>query len=136
LCPYYDDTPLLTFFGLRQVRNSLFTPNQLFKSTSIESVRYPLENRIWFTDPGQSSSSGSLYGGTYNKPIATGRVLDDGTTQLSQASYDTAGYFNLTQTVDPVGRTTSFAYSNHVDLAAISQTTAYGGYGDSALNYS
>jgi hypothetical protein len=118
------------------VRNSLFTPNQLFKSTSIESVRYPLENRIWFTDPGQSSSSGSLYGGTYNKPIATGRVLDDGTTQLSQASYDTAGYFNLTQTVDPVGRTTSFAYSNHVDLAAISQTTAYGGYGDSALNYS
>ena len=28
--------------------------------------------------------------------------------------------------IDPVGRTTSFAYANHVDLSAISQTTAQG----------
>ena len=53
-------------------------------------------------------------------------MLDDGTTQLRQLSYDTTGYFNLTQAVDPVGRTTSFAYANHIDLSAISQTTAYG----------
>jgi RHS repeat-associated protein len=32
----------------------------------------------------------------------------------------------VTQTIDPVGRITSFAYANHIDLAAISQTTAYG----------
>jgi YD repeat-containing protein len=38
----------------------------------------------------------------------------------------TAGYFKLTQAIDPLGRTTSFIYSNHIDLAAISQTTAYG----------
>ena len=53
-------------------------------------------------------------------------MLDDGTTQISTISYDTTGYFKVTQISDPVGRTTSFAYSNHIDLAAISQTTAYG----------
>ncbi len=53
-------------------------------------------------------------------------MLDDGTTQLTQWSYDTAGYFDLTQTVDAVGRAASFVYSNHIDLAAISQTTAFG----------
>ncbi len=93
------------------------------KSTTVESVKYPLENRIWFTYPGQTFA---YYSGTYQQPTATARVLDDGTTQLSQRSYDTSGYFNLTQAVDPVGRTTSLAYANHVDLSAISQTTAYG----------
>jgi RHS repeat-associated protein len=97
--------------------------NSSLKSTTIESVKYPLENRIWFNYLGQT---GSINSGSYNKPIAVGRVLDDGTTQLRQSSYDTTGYFKLTQTVDPAGRTTSFAYANHVDLSAISQTTAYG----------
>ena len=97
--------------------------NTSLKSTTIESVKYPLENRIWYSYPGQASS---IYTGTYNQPTAAGRVLDDGTTQLSQYSYDTAGYFKLTQVIDPLGRTTSFAYANHVDLAAISRTTAYG----------
>jgi RHS repeat-associated protein len=108
-----------------KARNRHFThvPSTSLKSTALESVKYPLENRIWYNYPGQTSS---IDGGTYNQPIAAGRVLDDGTTQLRQTSYDTAGYFNVTQTVDPLGRTTSFAYSNHVDLAAISQTTAYG----------
>ena len=94
------------------------------KSTSIESVKYPLENRIWYNYPGQTLSQ---FGGTYDQPIATGRVLDDGSLQFSSFSYDTGGYFNLTQAVDPLGRTTWFFYSNHVDLAAISQTTANGG---------
>jgi YD repeat-containing protein len=93
------------------------------KSTCIESVKYPNENRVWFNYPGQTAS---FYSGTYTKPIAAGRVLDDGTTQLSQTSYDTAGYYKVTQTIDPVGRTTSYSYSNHIDLAAISQTTVYG----------
>lgn len=97
--------------------------NTTLKSTSIESVKYPLENRIWFDYPGQTAASLS---GTYAGPSAIGRVLDDGTTQLRQYSYDTAGYFKLTQAIDPAGRTTSYAYANHIDLAAIAQTTAYG----------
>lgn len=97
--------------------------NTNLKSTSLESVKYPLENRIWYNYPGQT---GSIYSGTYEQPTAVGRVLDDGTTQLSQYSYDTTGYFKLTQAIDPTGRTTSYAYANHIDLAAIAQTTAYG----------
>src|SRR4029077_432418 len=104
-------------------RHFAHVPAQSIKSATIESVKNPLENRIWFNYPGQT---GSIYAGTYTQPTAIGRVLDDGTTQLSQFSYDTTGYFNLTQAIDPVGRTTSFAYANQVDLSAISQTTAYG----------
>lgn len=99
-------------------------PNNIsVKSTSIANVKYPLENRIWFNYPGQTET---IYEGTFEKPTATGRVLDDSTTQLSQSSYDTAGYFKLTQAIDPLGRTTSFTYSNHIDLAAVSQTTEFG----------
>lgn len=93
------------------------------KSTTIESVKYPLENRIWLNYPGQTASN---YSGSYTQPIATGRVLDDGTTQISRASYDTAGFYKLTQLIDPLGRTTSFSYGNGIDLSAVSQRTAYG----------
>jgi len=47
-------------------------------------------------------------------------------TQLSTTSYDTAGYYKVTQFTEPVGRTASLAYSNHIYLAAIGQRTAYG----------
>jgi RHS repeat-associated protein len=109
-----------------QARDRHFTHqagNLNLKSGTIESVKYPLENRIWYNYPGQAAS---YYSGTFTQPIATGRVLDDGTTQLSQASFDTTGYFKPTQIIDPLGRTTSFTYSNHIDLSAISQTNAYG----------
>lgn len=93
------------------------------KSTTVESVKYPLENRIWFNYPAQTVGN---FAGNYVKPAVTARVLDDGTTQLSSVAYDTAGYFKVTQVTDPLGRITSYAYSNHIDLASISQTTAFG----------
>ncbi|MGX5805916.1 RHS repeat-associated core domain-containing protein [Bradyrhizobium sp. Arg314] len=105
-----------------RVRHFLHMPNSSIKGTTIESVKYPLENRIWYSYPGQST----VYSGTFSRPIAIGRVLDDGTTQLSKFSYDTNGFFNLTQVIDPTGRTTSYAYANQVDLAAVSQTTQAG----------
>ena len=104
-------------------RHFLHVPGEQVKSASIESVKYPLENRIWFNYPGQTNT---IYAGMYYRPSAVARVLDDGTTQLSQFTYDTSGFFNLLRSVDPTGRTTSFAYANQVDLSAISQTTANG----------
>jgi RHS repeat-associated protein len=95
-------------------------PNTSIKSTSIESIKNPLENRIWYVYPGQTIS---IYGGTYEKPIAAGRVLDDGSTQLTQYSYDPVS-FNLTQTIDPLGRTTTFTYANHIDLSAVTQSVS------------
>jgi RHS repeat-associated protein len=98
-------------------------PNTSTKSTTIESIKNPLENRIWLNYPGQTAG---YYAGTFNKPIATGRVLDDGTTQLSQTAYNSASFFKPSQIVDPLGRTTSFAYVNQIDLSAVNQTTASG----------
>jgi RHS repeat-associated protein len=93
------------------------------KSSTIESIKNPLENRIWYQYPGQTSS---IYTGSYAQPIAMARVLDDGTTQLTQYAYDTGGFFNLKQTTDPLGRVTTYTYANQIDLAAVSQTTAFG----------
>jgi len=107
-----------------KARISHFThvpPSTAIKAMSLESVKHPLENRIWNLLPGQPSS---LFGGTFNQPSAVGRVLDDGTTQLYQYSYDTTGLFKLTQIIDPLGRITSFNYVNGVDLAAITQVTS------------
>lgn len=99
-------------------------PNTNTKSTTIESIKNPLENRIWFNYPGQTTA---YYAGAYNQPIATGRVLDDGTTQLSQTAYSGPGSFMPTQTVDPLGRTTSFAYApNQIDLTSVTQMTVNG----------
>jgi RHS repeat-associated protein len=99
-------------------------PNTNIKNTSLESVKMPLENRIWYTYSGQSGSQ--LFGGTFSRPTAVGRVLDDGTSQVRTFSYDTTGFFKLTQMIDPLGRTTNFTYSNQIDLASISQVTSGG----------
>jgi YD repeat-containing protein len=93
------------------------------KSTSLESEKKPFENRVWYAYPGQTNGNGS---GSFNRPIAVGRVLDDGTTQLTQLAYDTANFFNLTQVTDPLGRKTAYSYPNGIDLAAITQVTANG----------
>ena len=107
-----------------KARISHFThvpPNTNIKAMSLESVKYPLENRIWYALPGSNSN---LYGGTYNQPSALGRVLDDGTTQLYRYSYDTTGLFKLTQVTDPLGRITAFNYANGIDLVSITQATS------------
>nr|WP_253203981.1 RHS repeat-associated core domain-containing protein [Methylosinus sp. KRF6] len=107
-----------------RVRHFTHVPNSSLKSTTIDSVKEPLENRVWFSYPGQSSS---VFSGSYNKPIAIGRVLDDGSTQLTQFSYDASSFFNLTQQIDPIGRVTQFSYAaNGIDLLSIAQSTAKG----------
>ena len=99
---------------------------------STESRKYPLENRIWQNLPGQNSPPISYYctlgtacSGTYDQPSAVGRVLNDGSTQLSQYAYNAAG--NLTQYIDPAGRTTNFIYApNNIDLVEVDQVTGQG----------
>jgi RHS repeat-associated protein len=98
-------------------------PNTTLKSTTVESIKNPLENRIWYNTSGQPNS---VFAGTYMQSTAVGRVLDDGSTQLHQYTYDTSGHFKLLQEIDPVGRVTTYTYSNQVDLAAVAQTTAFG----------
>jgi RHS repeat-associated protein len=93
---------------------------------TIESIKKPLENRVWYNYPGQPTSGiGAGASGTYDQPTAIGRVLDDGQTQLSEFAYNSAG--NPTELVDPVGRQTSFTYAaDQSDVDSIAQTTATG----------
>ncbi len=91
-------------------------------SDLVESIKHPLESRIWNSYPGQANT---INVGTLDKPNRVGRVLDDGTTQLTQYTYNTAG--NVTSTTDPVGRVTFFDYAaNQIDVLAVRQQTANG----------
>jgi RHS repeat-associated protein len=90
----------------------------------LESLKEPLEGRVWYDYAGQSGSSfGSIDVGSTNKPAHVGRVLDDGTTQLHTYEYNDFG--NVTKMIDPLGRTFTYIYAeNGIDLLEIRQTRA------------
>jgi RHS repeat-associated protein len=86
----------------------------------LESTKEPLEGRVWYDYAGQSSQ---LYVGSTDQPHHVGRVLDDGSTQLYTYGYNAFG--NVTNTVDPLGRTFSFLYdTNGIDLLEVRMTRA------------
>jgi len=90
-------------------------------STSVpHSVKKPLENRVWYKYPSQSAALDKI--GTWSQPIDTARVLDDGTTQNWQATYNDQG--QVTSRTDPVGRQTSYTYAtNGIDILEVRQTS-------------
>jgi RHS repeat-associated protein len=90
----------------------------------LESVKEPLEGRVWYDYAGQTGSSfASITVGNTNKPAHVGRVLDDGSTQLYTYEYN--GFGNVTREVDPIGRTFSYIYAeNGIDLLEKRQTRA------------
>lgn len=87
----------------------------------LESTKEALEGRVWYDYAG--SQGGPTFVGTNNRPLHVGRVLDDGSTQLYTYAYD--GFGHVIQSVDPLGRTFSYAYaSNGIDLLEVRQTRA------------
>src|ERR1700678_2704835 len=56
---------------------------------------------------------------TSNQPSKVARILDDGTEQDFLAQYNSLG--NITQTTDPVGRTTTYNYdpNNSIDILSV-----------------
>ncbi len=59
------------------------------------------------------------------RPLGIGRVLNDGTTQLTQCSYNSVG--NLTEITYPTGQTFNFIYAaNGIDLVLVQQVTDNG----------
>ncbi|MBZ5532401.1 MAG: peptidase C39, bacteriocin processing [Acidobacteriia bacterium] len=91
-----------------------------FTSTAVASVKPPLERRTWFNHPNQTTNYNS---GILDRPTFVGRVLDDGTTQLTGATYNAFG-LPLTYT-DPMGRQTQYTYAaNNQDLLTVKQRTA------------
>ena len=86
----------------------------------LESIKEPLEHRVWFNYEGQVNPT---FVGTSDRPTRMARTLEDGTTQLSQFEYNSTG--NTTKAVDPLGREFTLVYdTNEVDLIEIRQTRA------------
>jgi RHS repeat-associated protein len=89
----------------------------------LESTKAPLEGRVWYDYAGQASANGSIVVGTTSKPTHTGRILDDGSTQLYYREYNDFGH--ITKAIDPVGRVFSYTYAaNQIDLLETRQTRA------------
>lgn len=92
-----------------------------------ESIKAPLENRVWMHYPGSTQAN---IDGTYNRPDYVGRSLDDGTSQVSAATYNlnfaqNAVAGNLLSTTDALKRTTQFTYAaNNIDLLTVQQLTS------------
>jgi RHS repeat-associated protein len=88
---------------------------------SLESIKYPLENRIWYNHPGDiAGGSGKL-----NVPSAIGRILPGGGTQLTRNSYNTRG--KLVRSVDPAGLQTDYTYApNQIDVVQIDRLSPDG----------
>ena len=88
----------------------------------LESVKKPLESRVWFAYPGQTAVYAQ---GTCDKPGAVARVLPDGSTQVTRMSYNAQGH--LTSRIDPKGRETRYEYAdNGIDLLRVKQKTQGG----------
>jgi RHS repeat-associated protein len=95
--------------------------DEVSASGVLESFKEPLENRVWFNYPGQTSSHAATMPGTMSLPSVVGRVLDNGNTQLRLFEYNSLGL--VTRVMDPVGRTFSFIYAtNEIDLLEVRQT--------------
>jgi len=87
----------------------------------LESIKHPLESRIWFNYPGQVSPW--VYAGTFDKPSAEGRVMDNSATQLTKTTYNSVG--NPTSVIDPVGNQTFYDYdTNQIDVLRVRQKTS------------
>jgi RHS repeat-associated protein len=102
----------------------------LDNSTSrvLESVKEPLENRVWYDYPGQTQP---VYVGTSDQPQHVGRVLDDGSTQLLAYEYNARG--KLTKSIDPTGRTLLRVYADDgIDLLSVTNVT--GGLNDTLVS--
>ncbi|MGV3774938.1 MAG: RHS repeat-associated core domain-containing protein [Verrucomicrobiales bacterium] len=98
-------------------------PNWASAVGTLESYKEPLESRIWFNYPGQiSSDEGATLEGTIHLPSRIARVLDDGQTQLWRSYRDSYG--NITNNIDPIGRSFSYVYAtNGIDLLEARATT-------------
>jgi len=116
-------------YNLGTVIHWLHTSDYTAASRVKESEKRPLENRVWYNYPVQTScinfpvsSGGVVTNGASNRPTAIGRVLDSGATQLRTFQYNSTG--NITVSTDPVGRQWTYTYApNGIDLLTTANTT-------------
>jgi RHS repeat-associated protein len=90
-------------------------------------TKKPLEGRVWYNyqnQPGPDEVEVNWAASSVN-PSIMARLLDSGATQASFTTYNSMGM--ISQTVDPVGRTTNYSYdTNGIDLLEVSQGNGSG----------
>ena len=96
-----------------------FLHSQNINATSgvLESMKEPLENRVWFNYPGDPWPG---IVGSSDEPSKIARVIEDGSTQIWQYHRNTLSY--VTRAVDPLGRETLFDFApNGIDVLSVRQ---------------
>jgi YD repeat-containing protein len=120
---YWSRNACATAYGdytKARIYHWLHTPNLTTTAGILESIKEPLEHRVWYDYDGQPAAYGV---GSMDLPRHVGRVLDDGATQLHTFGYN--GFGLVTNSVDPLGRALSFKYdTNGIDLVEVRQTRA------------
>jgi len=71
----------------------------------IQSIKRPLENRVWYEHEGETIANGIGPSGRASK---IGRVLEDGSSQIYRTEYNAVG--RGIRRTDPTGRETVFVY--------------------------
>jgi YD repeat-containing protein len=99
LYPLKDYTKARIYHWLHSASNTNLS------SGTLESVKQPLESRVWYNYSGQWQAN--VEGGA-TTPTAIGRILDDGTTQVYRYEYNSKG--KKIKQIDPVGRETVYVY--------------------------
>ncbi len=91
-------------------------------SRTLESMKDPLENRVWYNYPGQSQP---FINSALDLPTAVGRVLDNGASEVTHYVRNSLG--NVTDYLDPAGRETRYTYaSNGIDVLKVEQKNGAG----------
>ncbi|MFO1434846.1 MAG: RHS repeat-associated core domain-containing protein [Gammaproteobacteria bacterium] len=81
----------------------------------LESVKYPLENQIWYKYPGQGDTA---FSGSFDKPILIAQTQPDGTAKLERYEYNQFG--KVTRYINPLGHEYVYEYdTNQIDLLRI-----------------
>jgi YD repeat-containing protein len=90
-------------------------------SSGVFGLKKPLETWVWTNFHGVTNQTE----GTLRQPAKVGRILDDGTSQVTRHEYNTRG--RMTKHVDPLGRETTYEYAaNGLDVTAIRQKNGAG----------
>ena len=95
----------------------LFDDEAAAASGVLYCEKAPLESRVWY-NYNRPAGMQPYFLGTSDRPIGIARLLDDGSTQYSQASYNALGM--PTQSIDPLGRQMNYTYAaNNIDLTLV-----------------
>jgi len=114
-------------YSAARLKHWLHTQDAHQMGDVLESEKKPLEYRVYYNYPGMRPDPSNAYisAGTSNQPSKIGRVLDDGSTQLTQYEHNFVG--KVTRAVDPLSRATVYQYDpTGYDLTAIYQLKASG----------